>query len=94
MRAAFSSVAVAFLLAGAPVVSLCSDPESFLASVITFVPPADPRFPARSGSPAPSRPAPQPNSACGSRNQPGGQLPGGHHRLFGRTPTLTARLLP
>jgi hypothetical protein len=77
------------------VVSFRSDPDRFLAGVMTFVPPAAPRFPARSGSRPPSRPATPPNSACGSQSEAGG-----FHRLagtpeaFGHLPTLAARRLP
>jgi hypothetical protein len=48
------------------VVSFRSDPDRFLAGLVTFVSPAGPRLPARSGSRPLSRPATQPNSACGS----------------------------
>jgi hypothetical protein len=50
------------------VVSFRSDAARFLAGVITFVPAAGPRLPARSGSRALSRPATQPNSARGAQS--------------------------
>ncbi len=77
------------------VVSFRSDPDRLLAGVMTFVPPAGPRFPARSGARPPSRPATQPNSACGSQSEAGGfNRLAGHPAAFGHIPTLAARLLP
>jgi hypothetical protein len=77
------------------VVAFRSDLGRFLASLINFLPPAGPRFPARSGSRSPSPPAPEPSSACGSQSEAEGfNRLAGHQEAFRRLPTLAARFLP